>query len=162
MYKPHVTEGNLKSHYTPRTHWDVTKQTCPHKYYIFIILFFPKSTQHRTTCQANWFWFLAVAKNWGEIAASSVNGAISFALVYVIWLTIAPIFGLSANGDRLDTGSGYYSNHNSYGYQYADDSYGYEDPYYGYYQGRSLQDGVLPRVARALFARYTEQIVENN
>jgi len=92
------------------------------------------------------------AQNWGEIAASFVNGAISFALVSVIWFTIAPIFGLSASGARLDTGSDYYTNHHSYGYQYADDSYGYEDPYYGYYQGRSLQDGVLPRVAKALFA----------
>lgn len=96
-----------------------------------------------------------------------MNGAISFALVSVIWFTIAPIFGLSANGARRDSGSEYYTNPDSYGYQYADDSYdGYEDPYYGYtgYQGRSLQDGVLPRVAKALFARYgnKEELLENN
>jgi len=83
-----------------------------------------------------------------------VNGAISFALVTVIWFTIAPIFGLSANGARRDSSSDFYANTDSYGYQYADNSYGYEDPYYGYsnYQGRSFQDGILPRVAKALFA----------
>lgn len=113
------------------------------------------------------FWFLAYAQTWGEIAASFVNGAISFALVSVIWFTIAPVFGLNANGARRDSsGSDYYTNPNSYGYQYADDSYGYEDPYYGYsgYQGRSLQDGVLPRVAKALFARYRNkgELLENN
>jgi len=94
-----------------------------------------------------------------------VNAAISFALVSVIWFTVAPLFGLAANGARRVSDSDYYSNANSYGYQYSDNSYQYENPYYGYdYQGRSLQDGFLPRAAKALFTRYRikEALLENN
>jgi len=96
------------------------------------------------------FLFLAYAQTWGEIAASFVNAAVSFALVSVIWLTVAPLFGLRANGARRESDYNEY-----YGYQQAETEYQYENPYYGYdYQGRSLQDGLLSRAAQTLFNRY--------
>ena len=70
----------------------------------------------------------------------------------VIWLAVAPVFELSANGARR------VADDDSYGYQYATNNYGYDDQYYDYYQGRSFQDGILSRVARALFNRYKSDV----
>jgi len=78
------------------------------------------------------------AKSWGEVGTSLVSAVVSICLVTVVWLTVAPLFGLTSSGHRRE-----YEEDVDYYSGYADQ---YDPYYYNYYQGRSLQDSFQSRM----------------
>jgi len=81
------------------------------------------------------------AKTWGDVGASVVSAVVSIALVSVVWFTLAPIFGLTASGQRRVVTT-------ETDFPAYDSSYEEYDPYYyNYYnQGRSLQESFSHRM----------------
>jgi len=106
-------------------------------------------TQHHTSHDTVVTIILAFANSWNDVINSVTNAAVTLLLVTVVWITLAPLFGVTARGG-IKRKAGQQSEYNHY---YSGD---YDDNYYqSYYnQGRSLvEEGIVKRMGKVLINR---------